>query len=159
VPTAVSAIIPTRGDAPFLRAAIASALSQPEVAELLVVHDRRAGEPALPPEVGSDPRVRVVESPRAGPAAARNAGLSQARFPVVALLDDDDAWLEGHLAVALDALSLHPGAAVVATDAGVFDDAAGGAPRSPTSRGSRRGAAPAPGARAATGACCGPTRS
>lgn len=128
MPTGVSAIVPTRGDAPFLRAAVESVLAQPEVAELLLAHDRRAGEPPLPSALRSDPRVRVVESPRAGPAAARNAALAEARFAVVAFLDDDDAWLGGHLAAALDALARHPRAAVVAPDAAAFDDASGEAP-------------------------------
>ena len=49
-----SVIVPTRGDRVHLRQALASALDTERDVEVLVVHDRREGEPPLPAEIASD---------------------------------------------------------------------------------------------------------
>ncbi len=116
----VSVVIAARGPSAHLTAAIASALAQQEAAEIVVALDPGGGDPdgALP----ADPRIRRVRSSAGGPAAVRNAGIDAARFPVVAFLDDDDAWRPGHLAAAVAALDRHPAAILVAMDAYLFDD-------------------------------------
>lgn len=119
--TGFSVIVPTRGDAPFLRAALASALRNPEAAEIVVVHGRRQGQDAvgLP---GHEGRVRILEVPAGGPSTSRNAGLARASCRRIAFLDDDDVWLPGHLARAAERLDADPEAAFVASDAFVLDD-------------------------------------
>jgi len=122
VPPDFSVIIPTRGDSSHLRDAMRSALDGAESRELLVVHDRRLGEDALPAELASDSRVRLLGSDRPGPAAARNAGLEAATGRWVALLDDDDLWLPQHLAWCRECLERHPDAVLVATGAFLLSD-------------------------------------
>lgn len=112
-----SVIIPARGDGPWLRLALRSALAQPETGELLIVHDRRPGADRLPAELTVGGKVRLLESHAPGPAAARNAGIAAARFPRIAFLDDDDYWLSGHLAGLDAALERWPAAVMAATDA------------------------------------------
>lgn len=59
-----------------------------------------------PVSLPSDPRLRVIRLGRnGGGAAARNAGLAEARGRWLTYLDDDDQLLPEHLAVAFDALS------------------------------------------------------
>jgi glycosyltransferase involved in cell wall biosynthesis len=118
----VSVIVPARGASPHLEAALASALVADDVLELLLVHDRRAGEPALGARIDAGPRLRLLESRDPGPAAARNVGLAAARASRVAFLDDDDLWLAGHLDAAAEMFERHPQAALVAGDAFLFAD-------------------------------------
>lgn len=91
-PTGISAIIPTYNYARFLPDAIESVLAQdyPDL-EVIVVDDgstdntrdvcARYGE-----------RIRYVYQTNQGLSAARNTGLREARFDLVAFLDSDDLW-------------------------------------------------------------------
>jgi glycosyltransferase involved in cell wall biosynthesis len=92
---AVSVVIPTRDRWPLLaRTALAAVLRQDGVdLEVVVVDDGSAEGP--PPSLAGldDPRVRLVRQRESrGVAAARNAGIREARGKWVAFLDDDDVW-------------------------------------------------------------------
>lgn len=95
----MTAVIPTRGR-PELYDAVASALSQGRfVASVIVVNN--SGQDLTDFET-DDSRVEVIESPsKDGANGARMAGILAARTPLIALLDDDDLWLEGKLAAQL----------------------------------------------------------
>ncbi len=86
--------------------AVASALAEPEVREVLVVDD--ASEDATAHEAwraddGSG-RLRVLRAPRnLGPAAARNLAIVRSTAPLLAVLDADDMILPGRFAALADA--------------------------------------------------------
>src|SRR3954467_7577469 len=104
-----SVVVPTVGRPSLdgLLDALAAAPG-PRPAELILVDDRRHGEPLRPERPGLPP-VRVVRTGGGGPARARNLGWRTARTPWIAFLDDDvvpDAdWYER---LATDIVDLAP---------------------------------------------------
>lgn len=103
----VSVIIPTRGDRPWLRDAVDSALNQSGVfLEVIIVVNGRVlnAVPTLP----DDPRIQVVYEEIVGKVYAINHGALVARGRWLAFLDDDDLWQPGKLAAQLEAIAQHP---------------------------------------------------
>ncbi len=100
----VSVVVCSLGRDARLGGAVASVLRQRHAPlELLVVdNDPASGRVRALLEGVLDPRLRVVEEPRRGLSAARNAGIGAARGTVVAFTDDDaeadPGWLERLLA-------------------------------------------------------------
>lgn len=94
----LSVVLPTRDRPVLLPRAVASVLEQLyDDWELVVVDDGDTDTVARVLTDVEDDRVVIVEGPRRGPDAARNAGLDRATGDVVCYLDDDNvmhpAWL------------------------------------------------------------------
>jgi glycosyltransferase involved in cell wall biosynthesis len=93
----VSVIIPTHNRRALMEEAVRSvlAVSAPDIAvEVLVIDDSSEdGSAAAATRLGA----RVLTSSRPGAGAGRNVGVRAARAPIIAFLDDDDIWLEGHI--------------------------------------------------------------
>jgi glycosyltransferase involved in cell wall biosynthesis len=89
----VSVIIPTYNRVDTVCASIDSVLAQtyPNI-EVIVVDDGSTDGTRDVLETYDD-RIRVVTQVNAGPAIARNRGISIAKGDIVALLDSDDLWL------------------------------------------------------------------
>ncbi len=85
--------------------AIASALEEPEVAEVIVVDDSsRDGtcEAAAACDDGTG-RLQLIRCPQnGGPAAARNLALDASAAPLVSILDSDDFFVPGRFRTLLD---------------------------------------------------------
>lgn len=98
-----SVVIPLHDKRPFIGRCLDSvAAQQPAAAEIVVVNDGSTdGGDAVARSraaVGAGPLIRVIDQPRRGVSAARNAGLAAATQPHVAFLDADDRWRPGFLA-------------------------------------------------------------
>jgi glycosyltransferase involved in cell wall biosynthesis len=103
----VSVVVPVFAGERFLGEALDSIAGQtyPRV-ETIVVDD---GSPDASAEIASARRgVRVLREPHRGVAAARNAGLSDARGELVAFLDQDDLWQPSKLALQVSLLAQRP---------------------------------------------------
>lgn len=111
----ISIILPTYSRRRVLPRTIASVLEQDEPDfELIVVDDCSIDDTRSYLASLTDPRIRVVRPPHnVGTAGARNLGLDAARADIVALLDDDDIYLDHRLSAPLAVFAREP--EVVAT--------------------------------------------
>jgi hypothetical protein len=112
----VSVIIPLYNKAPYIARAVRSVLTQTwRDFELLVVDDGSTDGSSQEVARLADPRLRLLSQANAGPGAARNRGLAEARGEYVAFLDADDEWRPDFLAYNLALLEqAGPRVAVVA---------------------------------------------
>lgn len=118
-----SVVIPAYRERELIATAVGYVLAQTEQDfEVIVVDD--GSDDGTADSVPSDPRVRVVRQPHAGPYAARNRGVAEARNGWVAWLDADDRWRPDHLAELGEIRRRFPDAALIGTAA-----APGGAAR------------------------------
>ena len=114
----VSVIIPLYNKEPYVRRALESVAAQTfDDYEVVVVDDGStdggAGVvEAFARESHAGARLRLVTQPNAGPGAARNRGLREARGEVAAFLDADDEWLPDFLSEGVRLLDAHDAAAV-----------------------------------------------
>ncbi|MCK3780095.1 glycosyltransferase family 2 protein [Ensifer sesbaniae] len=98
--TDVCVIIAAKNAEATIARAVASALAEPESAEVVVIDDGSSDETEAAARLADDlsGRLTIVrfESNR-GPSAARNHAISISRSPVLAILDADDFFLPGRL--------------------------------------------------------------
>ena len=98
----VSIVIPLYNKAPYVRRALDSIAAQTFTDfEAIVVDDGSTDDGAAIIENYPDRRFRLIRQGNAGPGAARNAGVAQARGKFIAFLDADDEWLPNYLAEGL----------------------------------------------------------
>ena len=141
----VSVVIPTYNRALFLGVAVASVREQTyPCMEIVIVDDGSTDDTAqVVAMLGNG--IRYITQANAGPAAARNRGIQEARGDLVAFLDTDDRWLPEKTAKQVALISDRPEVALVASDEamenaagetlfasnfnhrGIFDQIAGGA--------------------------------
>ena len=110
----ISVIIPLFNKAPFVGRALNSVTSQTFADfEVIVVDDGSMDDGAEVVEQFDDSRIRLIRQQNAGPGAARNHGLANARGEMVAFLDADDEWLPEFLSESVRLLEAESGAAAV----------------------------------------------
>ncbi|NOJ76845.1 glycosyltransferase family 2 protein [Myxococcus xanthus] len=93
-----SVIIPTYNRARLLEAALASVFAQEERDFEVLVVDDGSTDDTLETLARYGEQVRVLSQRNAGPGAARNLGIQEARGTYVAFLDSDDVWFPWTLA-------------------------------------------------------------
>ncbi|MCL5059541.1 MAG: glycosyltransferase [Candidatus Thermoplasmatota archaeon] len=119
---AVSVVLPTHNRPELLLEAIGSLLRQTRRDWEAIVVDDASSPPAIVP---ADERIRIVRHDFGkGGAACKNKGVSLARAPVVAFLDDDDLYAPAYLERALGVLERNPDLDVVFMGVSWFGSAA-----------------------------------
>lgn len=120
----VSVVMPLYNKASYVERALKSVFAQTlEDIEIIVVDDGSTDEgPALVERL-VDSRLRLLKQTNAGPGAARNRGLREARADYVAFLDADDRWLPEFLDDSVAILERYPSAAAV--NCGWYEDPGG----------------------------------
>lgn len=95
----ISVVLPTFNRGSVLARAIGSVLNQTYAdLELLVIDDASTDDTRDVVQSIHDERLRYLRlANNVGPAAARNAGIRQARGDLIAFQDSDDEWLPGKL--------------------------------------------------------------
>lgn len=112
----VSVIIPAYNRAAWLNAAIDSVLDQTfKDYELIVIDDGSTDDTREILAAQAD-QVKYFYQPNAGPAAARNLGIRQAKSDLLAFLDSDDRWLKNKLQTQVDLMMKDPEVKICYTD-------------------------------------------
>lgn len=121
----VSIVIPLYNKAPYIKRALDSIRAQTlSDFEVIVVDDGSTDDGALAVSQYSDPRVRLLSQPNAGPGSARNKGIAEARGEFTAFLDADDEWFPTYLEEAIRSLE-DLGPKVAAISSGYLEYPAG----------------------------------
>ncbi|NHE55630.1 glycosyltransferase family A protein [Cyclobacterium plantarum] len=121
----ISVIIPIYNKFPHLDRSVDSVLNQDfEDFELILVDDGSSDGSYEKALSFNDDRIKVFQRGTPGPGgyAARNLGISKAKFDWIAFLDADDAWKPNHLATFSDLIDSKPDISIVSTSwTDVFD--------------------------------------
>ena len=109
----VSVVIPARDAELTIGRAIDSILSMSEVLEVIIVDDGSVDRTRAIALGINDPRVRVIEGPKAGVAASLNTGFLAAKGEFIARCDADDWYEPERLEWQIEAFISYPGAIAV----------------------------------------------
>lgn len=105
----VSVLMPMRNAAAYVEAALRSVLVERDVAlEVVITDDGSTDKSRAVVEGIADPRLRVIDGPRKGIAAAFNAAFDAARGDVIMRCDADDLYPAGRIAQQLAWLDSNP---------------------------------------------------
>ena len=119
--TGVTVVIPLYNKQKYVKRAVDSVISQThQFFEIIIVNDGSTdGGPVKVAEIKDD-RVRIVHQDNLGESAARNKGISEAQYELIAFLDADDQWEPEFLENCVRIAGTYPDAGMIGTAYKVF---------------------------------------
>ncbi len=122
----VSIVIPLFNKETTILRAVNSVFSQTNKNfELIIVNDGSTDNSAkLVESLSGDDRIRLITQNNAGPGAARNRGIREAKTDLIAFLDADDEWLPGFLDAVLNLRVKFPDCEVFGTSFYISENSA-----------------------------------
>jgi len=113
----ISVVIPLYNKARYIKRAIDSVLAQTYIDyEIIVIDDGSTDESADVIKNILDSRIRLITQENAGVSAARNRGIHEAKYGIVAFLDADDEWLPEFLELVVQEFEKDPAVGVAFTN-------------------------------------------
>ena len=111
-----SVIMPLYNKEDTVERALRSVLSQTvQDFEIIVVNDGSTDNGPMVVKAIGDPRIRLIHQENQGVAAARNRGIAESRYELMAFLDADDEWLYNFLEIIRRMVILYPDCGLYAT--------------------------------------------
>lgn len=112
----ISVIIPLYNGAAYIGRSIRSVLNQTfQDFEIVVVDDGSTDDGPQRAASFGLPCIRIVRQANGGVSAARNTGIREARYGLIAFLDADDEWLPDHLETIVRLYHTYPQCGVFGT--------------------------------------------
>lgn len=94
----ISIIIPLYNKADNIAKTLESVFAQTyQDFEIVIVDDGSTDESLTVVQALNDPRIRIITQENSGVSAARNRGIAEAKYDLIAFLDADDNWLPEYL--------------------------------------------------------------
>jgi glycosyltransferase involved in cell wall biosynthesis len=112
----VSVIIPLYNKELCIQRTVNSILNQTiQSFEIILINDGSTDNSREVVDSIIDPRLRIFDQQNKGVSAARNRGVDEARFEMIAFLDADDEWLPNYLESIGTLIHRHPNCGAYAT--------------------------------------------
>lgn len=105
----VSIIIPLYNKEKYIKRTLATVFAQTFTDyEIVIVDDGSTDGSVDVIKSINDPRIRLIQQSNAGVSAARNRGINEAKYNLIALLDADDEWKPEYLQTQMDLVNKYP---------------------------------------------------
>ena len=89
----ISVVIPLYNKEKQIKRTLQSVLTQTfQDFEIVIVNDGSTDNSTIEVEKIKDSRIRLIHQENAGVSAARNKGIEEAKYELIAFLDADDEW-------------------------------------------------------------------
>lgn len=111
----ISIVIPLYNKEKQINKTLKSVLAQSfQNFEIVIVNDGSSDNSALEVEKIKDSRIRLIHQQNAGVSAARNKGVEEAKYELIAFLDADDEWKPEYLTTQYELFRKYPECSVFA---------------------------------------------
>ena len=113
----ISVVIPLYNKERAIRHTLETVLGQTyQNFEIVIVNDGSTDNSVSEAQKVNDPRIRIINQKNAGVSAARNRGIEEAKYDLIAFLDADDEWKPTYLETQMALAEKYPQCNVFATN-------------------------------------------